>query len=382
MLKSIYKLLAITVLMTTLSSCGFFDKDNTPVPSPLVAFTPSTHPRLLWSAHTRSDAADQSLKLTPAIGLEDIYTSNLNGTVSAINKTTGRLHWQTNTNMGLNTGPAYGNGVIAVGGRRGELTALRASDGRILWHRTLEGGILATPAITTDRVVVKTINGYVRALAIQDGHELWSFQQVEPALILRGASTPVIHDRSVVVGFASGNLYKLNLHNGEIDWEQMIAQPEGAFAIQRMIDIDANPILHGHHIYAATYQGKIAGVSWADGHLTWTHDLSSYTGMVADNDTIYVTDAYGYVWAFNADNGEVKWRQTKLTARVLTAPTQMDRYVVVADAQGYLHWLNKTDGRFAARVKLGAPTLATPLVENGRLYIFTSKGTLLAYQLS
>ena len=56
----------------------------------------------------------------------------------------------------------------------------------------------------------------------------------------------------MIVGFANGNLAKLSLGSGDLHWIRPIATAEGAFAIQRMIDIDADPVLYGHNIYAAT----------------------------------------------------------------------------------------------------------------------------------
>jgi outer membrane protein assembly factor BamB len=160
---------------------------------------------------------------------------------------------------------------------------------------------------------------------------------------------------------------------------QTIAIPEGAFSIQRMIDIDADPVLFHHQIYAATYQGKIASLDWAMGSVNWARDISSYTGMTAEGQSIYITDAKGHVWAFDARNGDIKWQQSQLTARILSAPANMDNEIVVGDAEGYLHWLNKQDGHFAAREFVGAAIYAAPLVDDHVVYAFTSNGYLTAY---
>jgi outer membrane protein assembly factor BamB len=270
---------------------------------------------------------------------------------------------------------------VVVGSRKGDVIALNQANGRQLWRQTIPGEILANPAVSDDVVVIKAVDGYTRALAVNDGHELWAFQQVEPNLILRGASTPIIRDRALIIGFANGNLAKLNLRDGQMLWLQTIAVPEGAFAIQRMIDIDANPIIFDHHIYAATYQGKIASLDWTSGRVLWGHDISSYTGMIADSDAVYISDARSFVWSFGADNGLANWRQTKLEYRTVSGPAIMSDYVVVGDGQGYLHWLSKRDGHFAARVKIGSAIYAAPIAENNVLYVLSNNGNLSAYTL-
>ena len=52
------------------------------------------------------------------------------------------------------------------------------------------------------------------------------------------------------------------------------------------------------------------------------------------------------------DSGLVNWRQTALEARNVSGPAIMGNYIVVGDAEGYLHWMSKRDGHFAARVNV------------------------------
>lgn len=378
------KIIAACMLSTSLlSACaGFFEKDNTPTPTPLASFSPQTSPRLMWSAKvgTGSDKNDY-LKMSPAASETAIYTASTNGTITALNNTTGRRNWQTNLRMTLAAGPGVGDGMVVVGSEKGTLIALAEADGRQLWRISTQGEIIAPPAVNNGVIVVKTMDGHTYAYSSKNGQTIWSYQQLEPNLLLRGASKPVIRDQYVIIGYANGNLAKFNVNGGELLWQQMVAVPEGAFAIQRMIDIDADPIVFQHHIYVATYQGRISSLDWASGRTLWTHDISSYTGMSADENMVYISDASGFVWGFGTDSGLVNWRQHKLQYRIISGPAIMQNYVVVGDAQGYLHWLNKADGRFAARVSLGSAIYAAPIVKNNVLYALTNSGYLAAYTL-
>jgi len=366
-----------------LTACsGFFEKDNTPTPTPLAHFTPEVTPQLLWSTKVgEGTPADDYLKMSPTLGETAVFTASNNGTITALNKTNGRINWQTNLRLPVTTGPGVGDGIVVVGCHHGDIIALQQASGRELWKRTVPGEVIAKPAIGSGIVIVKAVDGYTRALSIRDGHELWAFQQVEPNLILRGSSAPLIRDHHVVVGYANGNLAKLSLQDGQLLWLQTVAIPEGAFAIQRMIDIDADPILFEHHLYVATYQGKISSLDWTSGRILWTHDISSYTGMIADDTTVYISDARGLVWAFSADSGLVSWRQNRLEYRIVSGPALMGNYIVIGDAEGYLHWLGKRDGHFAARVHLGSAIYTAPIVENNIIYTLTNNGYLAAYTL-
>lgn len=371
------------VLMTQLTACtGFFEKDNTPTPTPLTSYKAEVAPRQLWS--TKIGAGSESndyLKMNPSVGDNAIYAASTNGTVTSINKSNGAKNWQVSLREPLTTGPGSGDGLVVVGANNGNIIALQASDGRQRWRMSVPGAIIANPSVGNGVVVVKAVDGTLRGYSAQDGHALWSFQQVEPNLILRGSSTPLIRDRSLIAGFANGNLAKLSVDDGQLLWLQTVAIPEGAFAIQRMIDIDANPVVFQHRIFVATYQGKISSLDWTSGRVLWSHDLSSYSGMTANDEAVYVSDAKGYVWSFNADSGLVNWRQNQLEFRIVSGPAVMDRYVVVGDAEGYLHWLDQQDGHFAGRISVGSAIYSSPIVENHVLYALANNGYLAAYAI-
>lgn len=377
-----FKKLFILTLALCLASCSsFFDKDNTPKPNKLMSFKPEVNPRLLWSTRAGSGSNSEQLRLPPALGETAVYTSSVDGTVTSVNKTNGRVNWRTNTNIAVASGPGVGDGIVVVGSRHGRIVALSQNNGGVRWRTTVPGEVQANPMIQDGVVLIKAVSGYVNALSTSDGHQLWSFQQSEPALLLRGASSPFIQDHYAFIGFANGNLAKIKLLDGQLLWLRPIATAEGAFAIQRMIDIDADPVVYMHNVYAATYQGNIQSLDWATGRTLWSHDISSYTGMVANNDTVYITDAKGYVWAFGSNNGLVNWRQMDLENRILSGPAVMGNYVVVGDAEGYLHWMDRRDGHFAAREYAGSAISADPIVENGVLYALTNNGNLVAYTL-
>ncbi len=377
------KLVLSLALPAFLAGCnGFFEKDNTPTPAPLVKFNPSIQPQLRWSTGAGSSISDDYLRMNPALGRRAILVASNNGSVSAIDKVSGKTLWRTNTQSNIMSGPGVGEGIVVVGSRHGTIVALDESSGRILWRTAIAGEILAAPSIGNGVVVVKAINGLVVGLSPKDGTQIWFYQATEPNLVLHTSSSPLLADQAVIVGFANGNLAKLNITSGRPLWEQTIAIPEGAFAIERMVDIDADPLFHNGRLYTATYQGNISSVDWAAGKVNWSHDISSYTGMVATDNAIYISDATGHVWGFNADNGLVNWRQNALEARGLSAPALQHGYIVVGDAEGYLHWLSREDGHFVARQSLGGQIFSTPLTENGVLYALNSKGKLAAYTLN
>jgi outer membrane protein assembly factor BamB len=377
------KLILILLLPFMLASCsGFFDSDNTPPPSALVKFTPSMQPTLVWSKSTGFGSSGINARLTPAIANDAIYTSDQRGKMMAINRFNGSTIWRTYTGLKLLTGPGVADGLVLAGTHDGNVVALSAQNGSILWRHYLGGQLLASPAIANGMAVVKTIEGEVQGLDLKSGHTRWTYNQTEPPLILRAASAPVINGGSVYIGFANGKLAKLALQDGQIRWLQMIAYPMGAFAIQRMVDIDSNLIIHKQALFAATYQGKLAALNWLNGRIEWSHDISTYSGMAVDDTTLYISDAKSYIWAYSTTDGSLKWVQKSLYARNITGPASIGNYIVVGDGEGFLHWLRKQDGEFAARTFIGNGIHANPIAFGNMVYVMTTNGYLAAYQIN
>lgn len=376
-----FAIIGLLPLFLCLNACnGLFDKDNAPTPTPLHSFNSTLQPQLAWSTQVGA-GSKEDLKSSPIVYNNALITSNANGIVTSIDRKTGRTQWKRDTGAKLITGPAAGNNLIVVASRDAKIIALNEQDGSIRWKTEILGEILANPAIGGGVVIVKTIDGHVQAFNALDGKKRWSYQQTEPNFILHGASAPIIENQNVIIGFANGNLVKLQTQDGRFDWSQSIATPQGAFALERMVDITANPLIFNHRLYAATYQGQITAIDWYSGKKYWSYNLSSNTGMTADTTKLYISDAKSHVYAFDIQTGAVKWQQTALEARGITAPVVISNYLVVADKEGYLHWLDQKDGRFVARVKAPAGFNSAPLVDQQHLYAITNNGNLLAYRL-
>jgi outer membrane protein assembly factor BamB len=381
-MKNNKKLWVIGLLSGLLTACTLFDKDNTPPPSKLVHFTPEIKVQSAWNTRTGAGAGKTYLKLVPAVADKAIFTADKNGTVTATDKISGKKLWSVRASETISAGPGTTDNLVVVSSKVGDITALDQLNGSIAWKAHASSEVLATPVASNGIVIIKTINGTLSALSENDGHLLWNYHQSEPALILRGSSAPQISNGNIVAGFANGSLSKLTLHGGNLQWKASVAAPEGSFAIERMIDIDANPLIFDDNIYVATYQGRIAVIDLMSGKPKWMHDLSSYTGMAINSDTVFITDAKSHLWAFDRETGQVRFRQTELEARNITAPAIMGNYITVGDAEGYLHWMSKTDGHFVARTRVNkSAIIAAPVVYNQVLYVVTTDGHLATYTI-
>jgi outer membrane protein assembly factor BamB len=90
------------------------------------------------------------------------------------------------------------------------------------------------------------------------------------------------------------------------------------------------------------------------------------------------------VYAYDRRTGASLWKQDKMLNRGLSRPLAVgEKYLVVGDAQGYLHVLKQEDGSIAGRLKTdGEAIVAAPqLIEGNHVLIQTRGGSLYALAL-
>ena len=327
-------------------------------PSPVlppVALTPIENPLAIervWRLKAGEGVSEYYLKLRPVFKADSGYLVDYKGNLVSFKLKTGRINWQKALSVPAAGGLTLNNGKLFFGTSKGEVIALDSKDGSLLWRSQLSSEILARVAVKDDMLVAKTIDGRVYGLDKTSGKRRWIFDRTVPRLTLRGSSTPIIVNDIVITASDSGKLVALTLATGKLLWETTISIPQGRSQLERIIDLDIDPFIVDDVIYIAGYQGRIAAVKLGSGQLIWSRDFSTWSGLYVDAYRVYVTDAEGRVWALNRYNGATLWRQDKLLRRQLTAPQTYDNYIVLGDYDGYLHWLNREDGKIAGRKRI------------------------------
>ena len=357
-------------------------EDNAEPPAPLVDIEDPVPLKKLWSASVGVGDDRQFINLVPAVDDSQVFVANRKGRVAAFDAETGKENWSVKTEVAISAGPGAGEGIVLVGTSDAEVLALSAVDGTLLWKTEVSSEVLSVPQIDLDKVIVQTVDGNVAGLDAEDGREIWVHDRSIPVLTLRGTSSPAVQHGLVVVGYANGKLAALSVEKGFDVWETSITVPQGSSEIDRMVDIDGDPIIVGGAVYVTTYQGRVAVVDIQNGNPGWTRDMSSNVGLGVDFSQVYVTDDQSHVWALSRSTGASEWMVETLDNRGLTAPEPFGDYVAVGDVEGYVHLLSRYDGHIAARVKVDGKGIRSRLLtRNEVLYVYGNSGKLAAFVL-
>ena len=377
--------LSIVLLSASLlTACSWFgSKDNSEPPAQLKPFDKRVELSEVWSRDTGAGADGQLLKLVPAVVGERVYVADRNGAVLALELERGRQIWRNKTGLAISAAAGVGGGLVLVGSSEGQLAALDAETGEQRWRVDVSSEVLSVPQVYEGTVIVQTVDGAISALDAGDGNRRWVYDRSVPVLTLRGTSTPLVGGGAVLAGFANGEIVALDVSTGREVWNTAVAVPHGRTELQRIVDVDANPVVDGGILYAASYQGRLVSISLQNGHVLWSRDMSTYAGIAVDSSQVFVTDADSEVWALERRTGQSLWKQADLRRRSLTGSVVIGDYVAVGDFEGYLHLLSRSDGSIAGRVRVDSDGIqATPVAVFGeRLLVLGAGGELVLYQL-
>jgi len=369
---------SLSDLKTDISERVFGREELNP-PAPLVEFQPTAAPKLLWSSKVGSA---ETYDFSPVADSNAVYAASAQGELLKLDAANGKEVWRVRADERFSAGVGLGANLVLVGTPTGYVMAYD-QQGKLLWKSKVSSEVLSAPRVYLDIVVVRAGDGRIFGLNAVDGSRKWVFQRSTPALTLRSSAGIVIADGVVYAGYAGGKLVAVKADDGNSLWEASVAQPKGTTEIERIADITSLPVVDGSVVFAVAYQGKVAAIDRATGRIGWSRDISSYTGINAESGRLYLSHAQGAVYSMEFASGKTYWRQGDLRYRQITAPLPMGELIAVGDLQGYVHFMQREDGAFAARVKTDDSAIMPQMTElnAGILLAQTRNGGLYAISL-
>ena len=378
------RILILSALLLCLSACAWFGVDeeiDLSTPAELVDFNQTLSVKKAWQVNIGSGNSTQGINLVPAIDGDVIYASDYKGNVLAVDARNGRTQWRIDTELSVSSGPTVKENILLLGTLDGTVHAYQAGDGSVLWQSTVSSEVLAVPVLEDGVVVVRCLDGRVFGLDATNGSRKWVYDRSVPLLSLRGNGTPLSRAGIIYVGYDGGHVVALRAADGRVVWEQPVVAAEGRTELERLVDIDGRMAVVATDLYVSSYKGRVASLAVESGRLLWFKDIGSATGVVVNRTRLAVSDRDGNLWLLDRRNGSTLWRQDMLVRRQLTTPAIYDRYAVVGDFEGYLHWFDAEDGTLVARTKVNKKGFASaPFAVGTTLYVLTNNGDLTAYR--
>lgn len=337
-----------------------------------------------WSVSTGRGQYATGDALVPSVHDGRVYVVDHRGRLSARALDDGHREWAMKLDRPVSGGPAVSDDLIVVGTRDGNVLGIDQNDSEVRWISGVTSEVLSVPAIGESTVAVMSGDGRLFGLRRDNGSRRWIYDQTMPPLTLRGTSSPVLMNDLVLAGLGNGALVAVRLDDGSLAWELEVGTASGSSDLDRMRDVDGDPVIMGDDLYVVGYQGRVLSVDTSRGRGNWSRDISSHSGLAVDAERVYVTESNGRLWALDRRTGAAIWRQDDLEGIQGTRPTVVGEVVVVGDDRGFLTFMDVGSGEILARIEYesNGGISQAPVVVEDDLLVLTARGRLLRLSLS
>jgi outer membrane protein assembly factor BamB len=395
-----FLLIALTSLVV-LSGCHSFKKENVEPPTPLAKdFNPTVKVTRLWRSSIGKGAGDSGVPLRPGFADGVLYIASTDGHLAAIDAASGKTVWSKSfrqhgwfgwgdkkkkrADSYFAGGPSALGDLVTIGTLDGTVQGLNAKDGSVRWTSQLSAEVIAPPSIVGGLVIARANDGRIYGLDSATGERRWVYDQTQvPLLSLRGNGPLLVANGVVFFGSDNGKLIALRMDNGEKLWEQTLASGEGRTEIDRLDDADGQIVLDGTTLYGAAYHGQMVAIDGPSGRPLWTHPFSTFSPVDVHGNSVFGVDDQSNIFAFDKAGGANIWKQDAFRWRWLTGPGVQGDYLVVGDLEGFVHWVQASDGKLAARERLSKKSIrAQPLVVGDIVYVEDVEGRIGAYRIA
>lgn len=353
MKQTLTKALMGLAVVTALVGCAGEEDAVVMAPLPLVDNQFETQTE--WRASVGDGVEHYFSRLAPLYAYDKVFVASRDGVVKALDPQEGDRVWKIELDddqARLSGGLSAAYGKVYVGSENGQVYALDEETGDIQWQIHIDGEILSKPLADNNLIMINTSEGELVALNPDNGEQVWSITVDEPNLSLRGDSSPAAVSGGVFWGTANGRLAAAISERGQLLWQQSIGSPQGSTEIDRLVDVDSSPIIIGSDLFIVGINGNLTSIDLRSGKPRWKRRYSSAIDMATDGSDLFLVTDKDHLVAVDARSGTELWQNKQLQYRLLTAPKLIDGYLVVGDAEGYLHWLDPNSGDFVAQQEI------------------------------
>jgi MYXO-CTERM domain-containing protein len=259
------------------------------------------------------------------------------------------------------------------------------------WATTVGGHVaLGSPVVAGGTVVVSVWDlgagdgGGLVALDLATGAERWRYTTP-----FQARNAPAIDGDTVVVALGNGEVHALGLAGGDVRWIHHAADGLDPLAAS----LWAPPAIAAGVVYVAV-QGRMSALDLATGEPRWTRELTPTYAWLGTTAAVTVADGKAIAnyarqdgtTAWAAATGTKQWElRSALSVAVNATPVAQDGELYLASSAGAITKLSLATGavRWSTSVTPGASdwdytVTATPVLAGGRLFVPTQYEALIA----
>jgi outer membrane protein assembly factor BamB len=239
-------------------------------------------------------------------------------------------------------------------------------EGEVKWRTKLIGSIRTQPLLAKEALYVVGDNDIVTALAKDDGRILWTYAK-EPVeeITIAGHAGLLLEKGRLYAAFTDGAVASINPADGRLYWEvetsvDIELRPGN---VPQFLDVDTTPVMLNGTLYVASFTAGLYALEAANGSVEWRDaEFRGVTGLAVAGAMLVISSARRGVSLLDLRTRTVRWEKAPERGAP-TAPVVTETGTVVyGETQGSLLALSLSDGREIARAEGGSGFSATPSV--------------------
>lgn len=286
----------------------------------------------------------------------------------------GQEIWKKEISKSFSSGLGHSFKTLFAASSDGDIFALDDENGELKWKANVNTEVLSPPVANGRIVAVQSVDGRITALDFKTGEYKWEYLAVIPQLTLRGTSEPHFSNNMLFIGFANGNLAMIDPDSGVVRWEIPITLNEASSEFERIIDVDAKPLITSGLAIGAAYQGSISAIEIQSSRTVWRQDSSIFQDFISYRGDIFFVDEFDEIFSHRTMNGDLEWKNSELKYRELTKPIRFKDHLVVGDLEGFIHFVDLKTGNLVGRTQPTKSKLVSIFSKDSFLIGVDSKG--------
>ena len=276
------------------------------------------------------------------------------------------------------------NNKMYVADNIGFIYSINLESGNPIWIKNHGVPLKSKIKVLNGKIYLINQDNRLLCLSTKDGSLFWNIRSVKSFIKSQSFLSLALSRRDDLVSIdTSGNLMKVNSLNGTVSWTlnatgSMLAHSTDFFKSSDIVISDQN-------IYFST-ESSIFSYSLNNGYLNWKKDISSAsTPIVSGNNFFFVTEN-GYFVILDKITGELvssnyilkilkkRKRNTQITGFIMGSGN-----IYAVTFNGYLISCSASSGLVLNFMKVGKPITSSPIINDGKLFIYTEGSRLFGF---
>ena len=257
-------------------------------------------------------------------------------------------------------------------------------NGKLIWIKN--HGIPLKSKIKTfnDKIFLINQDNRILSFSTKDGSIIWNVRSIKSFIKTQNfLSLALSKQGDLITVDTAGNLTKVNSINGQVNWSLNTTGSALAHATDFFKSSDV--VLTNQNIIFST-KSSIFSYNLLNGYVNWERKVSSISIPIVDEENIFFVTENGYFVIINMDTGKIisstnilkilkkKNQFTKITGFIMGSGK-----IYSVTLNGYLIVSSASSGKVENFKKIGTPITSTPIINNGKLFIYTENSRILGF---